>query len=48
MGNARKYSLDFQKKEVSLVGKSRNASRISSVKRLVWRERQEKRVDFPV
>ena len=36
MAKARKYSLDFQHKEVSLVGKARKASRISSIKRLVW------------
>ena len=43
VGKARKYSLDFQqgKHGVSLVeGKARKASRISSIKRLIWRERQ--------
>ena len=42
VGNAKKYSLGFQLTEVSRVRKVRKASRISSVKRLVWWDRQEK------
>ena len=40
MGKEKKYSLDLQYKEVSLVGKARKPSRISSIKRSVWREKQ--------
>ena len=40
MGKVKKYSQDFQQKEVSLGGKTRKVSSICNIKRLVWWERK--------